>query len=297
MRHKTRALNTAVDEYLFGTQPVLMALQTQERRLKKLFVKDGERETSYISLAKRLATKRGIPVSKATVSLLDKYSGLAGGTHNGLCLLSSKLSPTPLLNLREANINGSASNFELETSVDNWKKRKSNHAHPFVLVLDRVSDPQNLGAIIRTASFLGIDALVLTERETCPLSAHVSKASAGALETFIPCVYSIKSIKSFTRNAKENGFRIFTTPLSSKESEKTMVVNKETYAFPLLLGPTMLILGNEGKGLRSPIADADFELKIEGYGSSAVASNESYAVESLNLSVAAGVLLTRILFH
>lgn len=291
----------AVDEYLYGTQSVLMALQSQERRLKKLLVKGGERvqelESNHTTLAKSLASKRGIPVSVVPASLLEKHTGKGGGTNNGLCLLASKLDPTPLFGLRDS-INGSIRDFELETIAGIWTHRRSNQAHPLLLVLDKVADPQNLGAIIRTASFLGIDGLVLTERETCPLSAHVSKASAGALETFIPSIYSIKSLRSFTRKAKGEGFRILTTPLSSKVSEKTLIINSETAFVPLLTGPTLLIMGNESKGLRADqVAEADFELKIEGYGQSTPSSNLSYTVDSLNLSVATAILLARLLSY
>lgn len=265
---------------LYGRHSVLMALQGNQRRIKKLLLKESLKCDRLNQNLEKIAFQRGVPVVFCSSSELDKLSNF--NNHNGMCLLTSKVFPTKLDSLTFVSDNG---NFELTTS-NGLKSQKAKHSNPLFLLLDRINDPQNLGTIIRTCSFLGADGLILTDQKTCPLSPAVSKASAGSMEMYLPYIYSIKSLNAFLKNARKNGWVLFSTPLHQDDQE--FLISKESTGFPLLTKPSILILGSEGYGIRSRF-ETDMNLKIEGYN-----EHDSY-IDSLNISAAAAILLSRIL--
>jgi len=156
--------------------------------------------------------------------------------------------------------------------------RASNHRkHAFWVVLDEVQDPQNLGAIIRTCAFFGVDGVVTTENRSAPLNATVSKASAGALE-FAP-VFHPGNLSAFLEGSKANGWRIVGTSLD--EDAKPQIDSQLLH----MDAPTILVLGNESKGLREKVKrTCDCHVKLAAVGN-------AEAVSSLNVSVAAALLI------
>jgi 23S rRNA (guanosine2251-2'-O)-methyltransferase len=138
------------------------------------------------------------------------------------------------------------------------------------VVLDGIEDPHNLGAIVRTAHAVGATAVVIPERRAAPLTETASKASAGAL-AHLPVV-KVTNINRALEELKQKGYWIYGLDERGKE-------NYDTVAFA---APTVIVLGAEGKGLHELVAKhCDFLVKIPMAG----------AVASLNVSVAAGVVL------
>ena len=141
----------------------------------------------------------------------------------------------------------------------------------FLVFLDRVQDPQNLGAIIRSACVVGADAVVIPQRHSAGLTGSVAKASAGAIDHIpICCVNNLKQAIELT---KETGFWI--TALSPKASRPFTEID--------YLGRTAIVIGGEERGIRPTIlAACDNSVYIP------MASRQ---IGSFNASVAAGIAL------
>jgi 23S rRNA (guanosine2251-2'-O)-methyltransferase len=160
--------------------------------------------------------------------------------------------------------------FTLQEIINSSKKS----VYPLILVLDAIQDPHNLGAILRTAECAGADGVVITKYHSSPVNETVVKTSVGASEILKICV--VNNLSQSLQELKENGFWIAGTSL---ENSKNYI--EIDYKIPLAL-----VLGNEEKGIRRLTADnCDFLIKIPMKGK----------IQSLNVSVAAGVLLFEIL--
>jgi len=143
-------------------------------------------------------------------------------------------------------------------------------ASNLVVVLDGVEDPHNLGAIIRTAHAAGAGAVIIPERRAAGITDVVAKAAAGALE-HLPVV-RVTNVNRTLEELKERGFWIY-----GLDERGTDVYSKVDYA-----SPTAFVLGGEGKGLHEQVRKhCDLLLRIPMAG----------AISSLNVSVAAGVVL------
>ncbi|MDX1979348.1 MAG: 23S rRNA (guanosine(2251)-2'-O)-methyltransferase RlmB [Bryobacteraceae bacterium] len=139
-----------------------------------------------------------------------------------------------------------------------------------LVLLDGVEDPHNLGAIIRTAHAAGADAVLIPERRAAGLTETVAKASAGAIE-HLPII-RIGNVRQELDRLKERGFWIYGLDERGQQDYDKVEFN----------APTAFVLGGEGKGLHEHVRkQCDFVLRIPMAG----------AVASLNVSVAAGVVL------
>jgi 23S rRNA (guanosine2251-2'-O)-methyltransferase len=146
-------------------------------------------------------------------------------------------------------------------------------ADPLLIALDGVSDVRNFGAIVRSADCLGAHAVIIPEKGSARITADAIKTSAGALHSFPIC--REKSIVRTIEYLKESGLKIICA------TEKT---GEEAPLAPLE-GPAVLILGSEEKGIsRELIALSDYQIRIPMTGN----------IASLNVSVAAGILLYEI---
>jgi 23S rRNA (guanosine2251-2'-O)-methyltransferase len=139
-----------------------------------------------------------------------------------------------------------------------------------LVVLDGVEDPHNLGAIVRTAHAAGAGAVVIPERRAAPLTETVAKAAAGALE-YLP-VARITNVTQALEHLKQQGFWIY-----GLDERGSAPYDRIEYHIP-----TAFVLGGEGKGLHQSVEKhCDVLVRIPMAG----------AVSSLNVSVAAGVVL------
>ena len=145
---------------------------------------------------------------------------------------------------------------------------------PLLIALDEVTDPQNLGAVIRTAECAGATGVILPERRSAVVTAAVCKASAGAVE-HLP-VALVRNLADFLAEAKESGSWCYGAAAGARTG----------YRDPDYRGGVVLVLGAEGRGLRPRVRDACDDL---------VSLPLRGRIESLNVSVAAAVLVYEIL--
>lgn len=145
-------------------------------------------------------------------------------------------------------------------------------------------DPGNLGAILRTAYFLGIDAVAISNRNSAPLTPITLKASAGASES-LPLL-SISHPGAFIDESQKNGWKFYAAVTGgTNPTEKQPQLTTSDINSPARNHPCVLMLGGEGEGLRWNLQKkADLLLSIEGHRSG------QGGVDSLNVSVATGLL-------
>ena len=144
---------------------------------------------------------------------------------------------------------------------------------PIIVLLDGINDTHNLGAILRSCDVFNVSGVIIPKHNSVSLNATVAKSSAGAVN-FVP-VAQVASVHQALEKLKDEGFWIVSTDGSAK-----IDYNQIKYDFPIVL-----VIGSEGKGV-SPliVKNSDYVVKIPQYGH----------VNSLNASVAAGILLAKI---
>ncbi|NLW07772.1 MAG: 23S rRNA (guanosine(2251)-2'-O)-methyltransferase RlmB [Clostridia bacterium] len=232
-------------EILAGRNPVREALRAG-RPLNKVLMAT-HLEGRVIGDIIHLARSQGIPLQRVERSLLDK---LAGPRHQGVVAMAAA---------REY--------VELEDLVAGaWQQQEP----PFLIMLDQVEDPRNLGAIIRSAEAAGAHGVIIPSRRTVGLTAAVSRAAAGALE-YIP-VARVTNLSRTIARIKAEGIWVIGTDSRAEQ---------EAFAADFTV-PLVLVLGSEGKGL-SPLVKrhCDFTVSLPMRG----------RINSLNVATAATVLM------
>ncbi len=224
-----------------GFHPVREVLEKRPRAIEALLVQRG-RKDARASEIEELARGAGVPVRLVAKEELDRVAGRA---HNGVAARVAE---------REYD--------DVEACLAGPKGARC------VLFLDEVTDPGNLGAVLRTAAAAGA-SVVLTERHSAGLNEAVAKAAAGALERVR--VGRVVNAARFLEQAKEAGFWIYGAAMAGESLWKVDVS-----------GDAVLCLGSEGTGLRRLTRETcDRILSIPMAAGSG----------SLNVSVAAGILL------
>jgi len=235
------------DEILFGQHAVRTALKRDSKRIKRLLVQQG-RNDERIQQVIDLAAPVHVRPERVSRQELDRLSD--GGVHQGVLVLCD-----PILSKDEGFLDQLLDG--LETA-------------PFLLILDGVTDPHNLGACLRTADAAGVQAVIAPKDKSAPLNSTVSKVACGAAEV-VPYV-QVTNLARTLQMLQQRGIWITGT---AGEAEQ-MVYDAN------LTGPMALIMGAEGKGMRRLTREnCDHLVKIPMSGE----------VSSLNVSVAAGVCL------
>ncbi len=145
---------------------------------------------------------------------------------------------------------------------------------PFFLLLDRITDVRNFGAVARTCECAGMDALVIEEKGNAPITSDAVKTSAGALHHLPVC--RVKSLKQAMKDLQDNGIQVIAC---------TEKATKNLYELDLS-SPTALLMGSEEDGVAPPLLkEADAVVKIPMKGK----------IESLNVSVAAGIAIYEVI--
>jgi 21S rRNA (GM2251-2'-O)-methyltransferase len=295
--------SSAASEFIYGTSAVKAALRARTRKLYKLYISQGEsgtedRESDKVFL--KLAQRCGLDVKRLgegadDLRLLSKMS--QGRPHNGYVLEASQLPITPVEGLDSVDVPGDGFTFtpshqsaeELAVNGNSSKISGKSDRYPFVLMLDSILDPGNLGAIIRSAAFFGVDAIALVDNNLAPFSPVTLKASSGAAE-HMPYL-KIKKDIDFVRRSQSNGWKFFAAIAPESASASRGGPNAITLRDAedaLRKGPCVLILGGEGDGLRPRLQKAaDEMIGIEG----AVGLNSEMGLDSLNVSVAAALMM------
>lgn len=226
---------------LFGLHAVEAALANPARRIHKVLATENAARRLESAL-----TSRGVTPETVTPRRLDQLLG-ADTVHQGVALETEHLPEPPLEALLEDTVRGRP-----------------------LMILDQVTDPHNVGAILRSAAAFGCAGLIMTRRHSPPLNGTLAKSASGALE-LIP-VHLTQNLARLLTQLKENGITVIGLEGTSEEILDEAV-------FP---GPVAVILGAEGKGLRALTAETcDRLYRIEAPG----------ALTSLNVSNAAAVCL------
>jgi 23S rRNA (guanosine2251-2'-O)-methyltransferase len=237
-------------EVLFGFHPVFEAMQAGRRSIETIFLAD-EKRSARAARIENLAVQKGLSIQRIASSKLEELS--AQQIHKGI---GAKVAPYPLATLDD--ILQSAGEPDRES---------------FVLLLDGIKDPQNLGAILRTALCAGVHGVVIPKDRCAQPTPTVSKASAGALEHIR--LARVTNMVNIIKELKREGLWIVGTdagaPVSIFDSD--------------LGGPLALVIGGEEKGIRPLVKkNCDFLFSIPQVG----------RLNSLNASAAAAVALYEI---
>jgi 23S rRNA (guanosine2251-2'-O)-methyltransferase len=226
-----------VAEVIYGVRPVIEALHSDRREVFEVLDAVGEK-----SVASKAAVKR-VPVKRVPRQRIEELA--RGGAHQGV---AARVGPYPYSSLKEI----------LATT------------EPLVIVLDSVTDPHNLGAVLRAADGAGASGVVLPKDRAVGVTSAAVKASAGASE-HVP-VARETNLRRALEKMKEAGMWVY----ALEEAEATAYTDLE------LSGPVAFVLGSEGRGIRRLVREGcDGAVSIPMRG----------AVSSLNVSVAAAVLL------
>ena len=234
------------EDILYGINPVREALRGN-RKAFELFVQTGGTDQRIAKLA-ALAEEKGIAVRRRERADLERLAG--NPHHQGVVL---KVAPFVYAELEDFLSNHTESDAGL-----------------FVLVLDGIQDPQNLGALIRSAACAGVQGVIIPKDRACGMTPVVEKASAGAVET-VPVIQVTNLVQTLER-LKQAG--CWTYGLAGE-------ANKDIYQADYR-GNLALVVGSEGEGIRPLVRKhCDLLLAIPHYG----------GISSLNASVAGGIVL------
>ena len=238
-----------VNENLAVGRNAVKELLSGERDVEKIYVQSGEREGS-VKLLVALARERKIPVSEMEKSKLDSMSG--GLNHQGVIALAAER------------------NYSSVDEIIAFAEEKGEA--PFIILLDGVEDPHNLGAIIRSAECCGAHGVIIPKRRAVGLTPVVSKASAGAIEYMR--VAKVTNLSQTIDELKERGFWVYGADMGGNEYYSTD-----------FSGSVCLVLGSEGFGISRLVREkCDFIVSIPLYGN----------VNSMNVSCAGAVLFAEI---
>lgn len=233
------------DDMLAGRNAVMEALKGSSR-INKLMIADGSNEGSVREMV-AIAKEKGIPVQFVERSKIEAVA--RGIRHQGVL---AQVAPVEYV--------------ELE---DILQIAKDKNEPPFIVLLDELEDPHNLGAILRTADAAGVHGVLIPKRRSCPLSATVAKTSAGAVE-YVP-VARIGNIVQTIKALKQEGLWVAAADMDGKDYHDTD-----------LTGPLLLIVGSEGQGVGRLVKEqCDFVVSLPMVGK----------INSLNASVAASILM------
>ena len=160
--------------------------------------------------------------------------------------------------------------FEYVEIQDILQEAVERKEDPFVLILDGIEDPHNLGSIIRTAETAGVHGIIIPKRRAVSVNSTVNKASAGAVEHMK--IARVTNISDAIEELKQAGLWICGTDINSEK----YYYNQD------LTGPLGIVIGNEGKGISAKVKkNCDFNVKIPMQGK----------VTSLNASVSTGIIV------
>jgi len=224
-------------------------LLRSERTIDKLLVQKGEREGSIVVLVAQ-ALERHIPVVETDRAKLDKITNYA--VHQGIVAMAAEKEYCSVEDI-------------LKIAQDRGEK-------PFIVIADGITDPHNLGALIRCAEGVGAHGLIIPKRRAVGLTPAVSKASCGAIEHL--AVAKVTNIALTVEKLKENGVWVFAAEAGG-----------DAYYDTDFDCPCAIVLGSEGDGVSKIVKDkSDYITSIPMYGK----------VNSFNVSTAAAVILAEI---
>ena len=215
----------------------------KNKKIKKIWIQDSFNDQTILSLIQ----KRQIGYKKCPKIELDR---LANGVHQGIIL--------------------EVEDYQYASLSDFLKNTNDG----FLIILDHIEDPHNLGAIIRTCEAAGVDGIILPKDRSATVNATVLKTSVGTTENVK--IAQVTNLVQAIQELKESGYLIVGTDMT----------NSTDYRKIDYTGKTAIIIGNEGSGMSRLVREScDFIARIPMYGK----------VNSLNASVSAGIMIYEVL--
>lgn len=231
------------ENLISGRNPIREAIKAG-RDIEKILVAKGDLSATAREIV-QMAREAHIPVQTVERTRLDEITR----NHQGMLAYASAYRY-----------------FDVEDMLEEAREKGEK---PFLIVLDSVTDPQNLGAIIRTAACVGAHGVIVPQRRAVGLTPSAVKASAGAIERIK--VARVGNLSRTLEMLKEEGIWLYAADMSGEDYRKTDFD-----------GAVALVIGSEGEGVsRLTMEKCDFRVKLPMTG----------VVDSLNASVAAGVLM------
>jgi len=240
-----------MNEQLYGRQAVRETLRAGRRRPVRLLLAEGVRQTGIVAEIVNLAEAAGCPVQRTARDELDRLPA----KHQGVVLIAT---PYPYVSLRD-----------IQALADERGEP------PFILALDHLEDPRNVGALLRTAEAVGVHGVILPKDRSAEITAVASDTSAGAVEHLL-----VAQVGNLPRTLQElQGAGLWVAGLDAAPE-----------ALPFdsidLGGALALVVGSEGRGLSRLVRErCDWLLRLPMRG----------RVASLNASVAGSVVLYAVL--
>ncbi|GMB09983.1 23S rRNA (guanosine2251-2'-O)-methyltransferase [Thermolongibacillus altinsuensis] len=232
-------------DLIIGKNPVLEALKSG-REINKIWIAEGSQRGQMQSII-QLAKQAGVLIQYVPKKKMDQ---MAEGNHQGVV--------------------AQVAAYRYYEVDDLFKKAEQSGEPPFLIILDEIEDPHNLGSIMRTADAVGAHGIIIPKRRAVGLTATVAKASTGAIE-YIP-VARVTNLARTVDELKERGVWIVGTDAKGEQDYRSLDGTM----------PLALVIGSEGKGMSRLIREkCDFLIRLPMKG----------RVTSLNASVAASLLM------
>ncbi len=235
-----------IEDIVFGRNSVIELLNS-DRTINKLYVQKGE---GYGSIKKiiDLARNKKIVISEVHKSKLDEMTD--GQNHQGVVALTSP--------------------YKYSEIADILNVAKERNENPFIIILDGIEDPHNLGAVIRTAECMGVHGIIIPKRRAVSVTNTVAKVAAGALEYMK--IARVNNINDAIEELKENGVWVVGTDASGNDNLADID----------MVGAIAVVIGSEGEGMANLTRKrCDFLAKIPMKGK----------ITSLNASVTCGMVI------
>lgn len=243
-RRQQKLLGSHQKSWLWGRNAVLETLRA-ERWMPIELVVSGSVDVAVEQEVRQAADARNIPLIMADNERLIQLCGARD--HQGLL---AKMPPYPYESVDEALGNAASAGL--------------------FLILDSIQDPYNFGAICRSASVFGVDAVFTRSTDQVEVTSHVVRSSAGAVNRL--AIAREDNLTELIGHIQQSGIRVVATSVQAEQ----------TIAMADLRGPVAILIGNEGSGVDSALLDAADEL---------VTIPQATEFDSLNAAVAAGILL------
>ena len=249
-RNKETEQEKKYDDQVEGRNSVLELLESG-KDINKIFITKGERHGSINKIIANAKEKKVIIVEKDKIQMEEMAQ-----TQNYQGVIA--IVPP----------------FEYCEIEDILEEAKNKSEEPFILILDGIEDPHNLGSIIRTAETAGVHGVIIPKRRAAGVNSTVNKVSAGAVEYMK--IARVTNISDTIQKLKDAGLWICGTDINT---------NKYYYDQDLK-GPLGIVIGNEGNGISEKVKkNCDFLVKIPMKGK----------VTSLNASVSTGIIIYEVL--
>ncbi|MBE6052981.1 MAG: 23S rRNA (guanosine(2251)-2'-O)-methyltransferase RlmB [Clostridium sartagoforme] len=238
------------EDLIIGRNAVMEVLKS-DRTIESIYIANGHMEGSIRAII-NVAREKGLVLKEVDRKKLDIMSG--GTNHQGVI---AQVTPYKY--------------YEISDMLNLAKKRGQD---PFIVILDEIEDPHNLGSIIRTAELCGVHGIIIPKRRNVGITSTVYKCSVGAIEHMR--IAKVTNINSAIDELKKAGLWIYGADIAGDE-----------YSYEVnFSGPCAMVIGSEGRGIsKLTLKKCDKLVKIPMIGK----------INSLNASVAGGIMMYEIL--